>query len=410
MDKQNENISLSELFSYFWKKKILGLIVLIVTLVVSFVGLNVYSNLDSEYSCKFTLNWNGIEENQYPDGSRFNFKSLVSKDRLTEIRDSDPSYSNIDVEKMLAKNKVTLDKVVTYEENEIVDVEYALTLDSKLFASEAQAKAFCEDIINYQTDYVYKMVNKIKVENLLSEIKTDSEYKYVFENIEKQLGVLINTVNYFDEEEINLGLVYDVENNLIITDLVEKIQSAVNDYYFSTINLEYIYKNYVRNSETCLIEFNRELVYSTNQIKEKEAYLNSLESRFESNGNSIFSDLYLEEVMLVTKEIEDLQIRVDYLNNVIASPVENTEYEERVNQNIQRVENLSQEMNKALVALERSSVDTSFVLASVIEKVKPIELMGSVVASVGLSLVITFVVLFISAMKDRKQQEKKEEK
>lgn len=49
---------------------------------------------------KFEFNFLNIENDQYSDGTAFNYRNIISLESLTKVKESDPKYNNIDVIKI----------------------------------------------------------------------------------------------------------------------------------------------------------------------------------------------------------------------------------------------------------------------------------------------------------------------
>lgn len=49
---------------------------------------------------KFEFNFLNIENDQYPDGTAFNYRNIISLESLTKVKESDSKYNNIDVIKI----------------------------------------------------------------------------------------------------------------------------------------------------------------------------------------------------------------------------------------------------------------------------------------------------------------------
>ena len=72
-----KEISLQELFKVLWKGKFIILLTVAIVLTATLIGVKIYDNGKSQVSTIVTLQWEGIDDGQYPDGSAFNDRHLI---------------------------------------------------------------------------------------------------------------------------------------------------------------------------------------------------------------------------------------------------------------------------------------------------------------------------------------------
>ncbi len=144
---------------YNLKSKIRFVIVFFVIFIGAVLGLKFgYNNMQYKYTTSFYYDINGFDDNTYFDGTKFECKSLVSKEKLNEIKASDDLYSSIDVDKIYDKDAIK----ITYDSSEDTTYKYNLTVSKKYFKNDVQAKKFIEDIVNtpvIYTNYVIENIN-----------------------------------------------------------------------------------------------------------------------------------------------------------------------------------------------------------------------------------------------------------
>ena len=106
---KEEKMSVREYLLFVVRKKILSIVMVIVIFLLGFFGLKIYSDSRAYYQGSFMLYWDGIDANADLNGSRFNYKNMISLSRLNEVVSDDPdSFSSINVEKMYNRDGIRI--------------------------------------------------------------------------------------------------------------------------------------------------------------------------------------------------------------------------------------------------------------------------------------------------------------
>lgn len=139
---------------------ILGISVIVAIIAALAVGL-VFNRGKNDYTLTFIVDFPGVENNEYPDGTSFNYEEIVYSDQLEAAKASNESFSEIDTAKMAAGDitivaetrEVTSGTTTTTEKTG----SYTITVSSAYFTDEDQATAFLRAVL----DQTIARVNEI---------------------------------------------------------------------------------------------------------------------------------------------------------------------------------------------------------------------------------------------------------
>lgn len=122
----------------------------IVALVASLVFAFVINRGKNDYSLTFMVEFPGVEEREYPDGTTFNFASMVYAGQLEAAKASDEAFASIDVDAMSSNGHIVI-KAETVESasgaTELTGV-YTITVSSAYFKNSAQASDFLRAVLS----------------------------------------------------------------------------------------------------------------------------------------------------------------------------------------------------------------------------------------------------------------------
>lgn len=130
---------------------ILGISVIVAIIAALAVGL-VFNRGKNDYTLTFIVDFPGVENNEYPDGTSFNYEEIVYSDQLEAAKASNESFSEIDTAKMaagditiVAETREVTSGTTTTTEN---TGSYTITISSAYFTDEDQATAFLRAVLD----------------------------------------------------------------------------------------------------------------------------------------------------------------------------------------------------------------------------------------------------------------------
>lgn len=127
---------------------ILGISV-IVALVASLLFGFVINRGKNDYSVTFMVEFPGVSDRQYPDGTTFNHASMVYAAQLEAAKASNESFANIDIDEMSSNGGISISAETTGENNTTVYTGvYTITVSSAYFDSADQASDFLRAVLD----------------------------------------------------------------------------------------------------------------------------------------------------------------------------------------------------------------------------------------------------------------------
>ena len=128
---------------------ILGISVIVALIAALAVGL-VLNRGKNDYSLTFIIDFPGVEEGQYPDGTSFNYESVVYSDQLEAVKsagtEEDPNaFSNVDTAAMASRGEISIvadTRTTTDSTTSELTGSYTITVSSAYFTDAEQASAF----------------------------------------------------------------------------------------------------------------------------------------------------------------------------------------------------------------------------------------------------------------------------
>ncbi|MBD5632142.1 MAG: hypothetical protein HDP34_02790 [Clostridia bacterium] len=149
MEEEKEGTTFGDIFRLIFTQKWLALIIaVVITLVGSLLINYVYNPSKAVYSSTFTINVEVGNDGllTYPDGTKHNYRDLISKNNLTAIKESDEAFKDIDVNG-LARYGLSITQNKSDTTNTTVqDVTYTISIGAKAFKSYNLAVEFINAI------------------------------------------------------------------------------------------------------------------------------------------------------------------------------------------------------------------------------------------------------------------------
>ena len=334
-----ENITFKEIIKRIKAKGLLFLILSLIIFLISILSIElIYNKNYQNYEVKFEYTTRELKDNTFPNGSIFDYRSIINIDSLNTVKKSNDLYSDIDVSEIANNNDIHI-----INENNT----YTLTISNKYFKNRGIAKKFITDLIRYTVqrvsskmvdnfDYItlYEAANSydLKISYLEKQYKAILEELDIIESIYGKRKMLLKLRNdieaFFDENTFNdlynelkiNGYIYDYEANkerlINQKNLLEnekellsykrsKIQEHINDLAnigFDNINID---------------SYTNSIIELSNQIIDIEAEIASIDLMLENNDNTIFEDkLFSYESKLIdyTNKVDDY--RIHFFNEI----------------------------------------------------------------------------------------------
>ncbi|MCR5462717.1 MAG: hypothetical protein K6E87_06590 [bacterium] len=192
-EKDEEGISLLDLFKVAFGRKIL---LLIITLSITLVGILFvkfyYNQNKRQYYVNYEYVIPGIEEGKYIDDSKFNYQMLISPNSLNKVKESNEEFKNINIEKLVDKDGIQVTCDITRNEttNEVTDMKFKLVANVKYFKNGSQANKFIHAVADQPYNKTLLLLDTIKYDSLLDTYKNSNVYDTKADCLVKQYELL----------------------------------------------------------------------------------------------------------------------------------------------------------------------------------------------------------------------------
>ena len=203
-----------------WKRL---LIILSAVTVVAACALQFgYNKFKGAYTSTFTYSSTDLKKGEYVDGSTFVHTIITSQATLENVKNSNESFSNINVEKIIKSNDIAISKETVEANNKVVDYTYTLSIPSKYFSNSTQAKEFIDKIAYAPIEKDASLVNEDNYNSNLKLFDSSLTFEDALDALENEANFLSN--QYTDLEEVSSAITSIAgANNL-------EIKSIVGDY------------------------------------------------------------------------------------------------------------------------------------------------------------------------------------
>lgn len=336
--KEEDGLSLGELFRVIFNRK---WFVLLGTIGITIIGVLIivlfFNKSKQIYVSEFTLNYPGIEEGRYPNGTTFNYRDIVSLDNLNVVKKSKDTFGKINVEEMYEKNDITISQTISTDGVAIVG-EYSISVKQKYFSDSTVAKDFIIELVNVPISYaitsIQNMNYKTNLTNFNNAVAYDTQIDYLvaqrdllilgYESIisryspsfafeDKTLGEYLADINaYFSNNKINT-LYTELETNGYVKNI---------DSYIETIELE------IRALEIEQEDNNKMLAALKKELADLVAIFGNSNTQTYETFNERIVDLTIRNI-----EIErELIVLNRYKDDTGVSNKGTADFEEKLNQ------------------------------------------------------------------------------
>lgn len=171
MQEENSGITFKDIFRTIWLRKWVLIVVAVAVALVMTVALYYgYNPAVKTCEVQFSLNLpngDGGATYQYPDGVTFHYAELTSAETLEKIK-SNGEFSNVNVEKMVAKCDISINREVKIvatlpagsaddANNAYTETVYTVSAKLSYFNDREQAKEFLIRVANYPAEYLKNM-------------------------------------------------------------------------------------------------------------------------------------------------------------------------------------------------------------------------------------------------------------
>ena len=280
VEEEKEGISIGDIFKRIWHAKITLGVTFAAVLVLGVVGIHyLYTKPNQVYSGSVTYQFRGASEGLYPNGTTFDYRSLIESSTLQTVKDSNSEYANIDIQSMIDKNAIKVEQTIRNVYNDageevptVLPNYITLTCSASYFDSEAQAKSFLQDILEAPNTLANSLYDAIVYNQNLELASTaltyEDQYNYLINQRDLIYSNYSELISTFGESAF-----ISADSTTTISQELTIIRQFFTQYNLTNLQSEARLNGYVKSNQPTEIdklknELNR-LVheYNLNQTK-----------------------------------------------------------------------------------------------------------------------------------------------
>ena len=281
VEEEKEGISIGDIFKKIWHAKITLGVSFVVILVLGVFGIHyLYTKPNQIYTGSVTYQFKGSTEGLYPNGTTFDYRTMIEPEQLEAIKKSKEEYANIDIDKMLENNAISVSLLTgqaTNENGETVTVDLpnyvSIQCSASYFDNETQAKNFLKDVLDAPSNLANSLYDAIDFESNLTLANVSLTYEDQIDYLILQRDLVIE--NYEELSSVFGRNAYTDKNSTsTITQTLTSIKSFFTTNNLSSLQTLATNEQYVKSAQE------GEITQLTNE-------LNRLVAEYNSNLNQI---------------------------------------------------------------------------------------------------------------------------
>lgn len=321
MENKEKGISVAEIFKVVFNRVwwVVG-----VTLAFLFVFVIVvqfwYNRENRVYTVTYTIDFPGVENNIYPDGSQFRYSVIISADTLNTIVSNNEELADIDVDDMVANDNIQLSVSYVSADDSISGVEqnnYVLTVSAKYFSDNEQAVAFLRAVAEYPVELAKQLVDEIDVAAYLSIFDSADSF-------EAKISALVSQRDYilakYDEIIDAISGEYMFNGSTLTkyrAELEQIFDSADQQYLYYVLSTQYYVLNdeeYSANAQAQINTIEKQIETNLAKIEALIEQRENSSSYYQEAFNTLIAELTTENVEL-SSQLEDIYKTLEWIES-----------------------------------------------------------------------------------------------
>ena len=319
IEEEKQGISIGDIFKKIWHAKITLGVTFVAVMVVGVLGIEyLYSKPSEKYTAGLTYNFEGAAEGKYPNGTTFNYQSIISLDSLATIKDSNDSYKDVDINGLVQDNAISIALVpqeVTSETGESTVTKlntFTFEASCSYFPNDTIAKSFISDLLNSQYTFAIGLYDAIDYDANLVLANSATTYESQITYLNAQAQYILTS---YDELKELFGAYAYIKNPSESATTPDTISSKITDLtrYFNSVNsnalsAEATEKLYLKGSADNEDNIVQEVYNSLKSLLETYNYNQLLVDKLTKQ----FNELYQNNNIIISSP-NDLQTKIEQL-------------------------------------------------------------------------------------------------
>lgn len=322
--REEKGISIIEILQKLWGNRVLVVLITLITTTVLIIPLYFVNKPSRVITVGFEYNFLGVEQGRYPDGTLFDFRSLISYNTLLETAALDPQFSSIDIMELYLdeETKIRKQEDELSSERQIIFSEnrYILTIPMVYFDyDEDLSTDFVKALIDGPILYALSAYDTLKIVNNVNLVDDDVEYIQSIDYYETQYNLLeMNYLNFIEEYgNVSFAGESAIEQLVGLEDRFNKLNSFVELKLL--VRQEKYIKNFDKFTSFILLSIDvidDQIALNTLKIADLEFLFNNViaPSNLQQAEEVLFNivQLRLQNIDL-NKERSDFQEMIDFI-------------------------------------------------------------------------------------------------
>lgn len=315
---EDEGISISQIFGWIKRRWLIFIgLTIIITLLVGIVFQFFIIPSKTTYTVRFSYdNMTDLNKGYYLDGTKFQYRNLISFDSLEDAKEKSSNFKNIDTKNLSISSTLDIKEERFFAKpndatSELLSVEYEITIPANYFENKTQAVDYLTTVVNAPVEYNINFLEKLNfydfdiLDNANSYKDQITYLNTIIEGIRNGYKGLYDTFGDVFVYIKNDDFAY--ESNLLST-IQSTFELKLNQTNYNFLINEFNTYNYIKNYNDSKDQIDNYLSILNAKIKEKEANLTSLKESLNGvNGN------LGEAASALVKKIADLTLEVSDL-------------------------------------------------------------------------------------------------
>lgn len=323
MEEREEGMTLGEIFSLMFKKKLL---LLIITLAVALVGMLAiflfYNRSKSTATLDFYYKETILNDSRYANGESFAINDVISEENIKEVIASNEKYNGLDAKSIhdnisIQAVTVVVDEKATSTSSTIKNY-YELKLAAKYIKDKSTASSFFDDLLSHPINKNETIINEMNYKQNLERYNEAKTYAQQFDYLTSAISELEAKYNNLITTYGDVSYTDDKNVSRLLSDRLKDIQLKIEEmnltvYKNSTADyglvLNYTYsKPILQNS---INNLNEQVKQVDKQLEANKAQYDQILKTITESGTTVLS---LEAQSLITKrsELEAQKLNLEY--------------------------------------------------------------------------------------------------
>ena len=261
VEEEKEGISIGDIFKRIWHAKITLGVTFAAVLVLGVVGIHyLYTKPNQVYSGSVTYQFRGASEGLYPNGTTFDYRSLIESSTLQTVKNSNSEYANIDIQSMIDKNAIKVEQAISNVYNDageevptVLPNYITLTCSASYFDSEAQAKSFLQDVLEAPNTLANSLYDAIVYNQNLELASTaltyEDQYSYLINQRDLIYSNYSELISTFGESAF-----ISADSTTTVSQELTIIRQFFTQYNLANLQSEARLKGYVKSNQPTEID------------------------------------------------------------------------------------------------------------------------------------------------------------